>query len=69
MDHIISFCASCGVMLPAGMGCLDKDAQKCENCGHSVSNSNERIDGTFSREDAHRLFATQGMEGVCKCPA
>lgn len=53
MKYIISFCAWCGVRLPAGLG--REDDPCCPNCGNSVKDHEQRIEGEFSEEDARRF--------------
>ncbi len=58
---ILSFCASCGVLLPEGMG--RKEDPECENCGNYVTDRNQRIEGEFPRPEAERLKKIQSGGG------
>ena len=51
---ILSFCASCAVLLPSGLG-LEKDP-KCQNCEAPVEFKGARIQGEFSEPEAARLI-------------
>ncbi len=50
MDHIMSFCAECGVLLPEGLGL--KDVPRCPTCGNYTKMRAARFEGTFSELDA-----------------
>ncbi len=54
MQVIIEFCAGCGA-LAANPGL-------CVNCGEDVTPRENRCSGTFSREDAKRMFEMYGYE-------
>ena len=51
---ILDFCASCGVLLPSGIGLEEKP--ECENCANPVKNKGARIQGEFSEPEAARLL-------------
>ena len=50
---ILDFCASCGIVLPEGLG-LDNDPE-CPICDNNEKNRRCRIQGTFSEEDAKKF--------------
>lgn len=53
MNHTLSFCGFCGVILPEGLGL--QDHSDCPNCDSDVSKREHRPEGTFSEIDATRL--------------
>lgn len=50
---ILSFCATCGDLLRHGKAF--EPSPRCDNCGHTVSDRTERLEGTFRYEEAMSL--------------
>jgi hypothetical protein len=59
MNTILDFCGCCGVLLEEGLGLEEEPT--CSNCGVSVKDLKDRIQGSFTEEDATRLKAASGV--------
>jgi len=49
---ILSFCGSCGVLLPTG---LSNEGGECPNCAHNTLPRENRIEGLFTESEARKL--------------
>ncbi len=63
MQHILSFCAHCGMLIPTGAGF--GHPASCENCGGNVTHRENRLEGSFSADEGKRLhtliYDTEGV--------
>lgn len=59
---ILDFCINCGQLLHPELS--EDEEPQCDNCGNSLRNPNNRVQGHFSWSDGEALFRAVHSEDL-----